>query len=176
MINETVQLLSRFATHPDHGVNELAGSIPRKNIDATKPDDDAPPIVAIVDDVNDEGVAAALDPRDVPCIMFFGDSSAIINLPGYRLAREVKVVAAFVTEENADPLTSERACGYLLRALQMTFGRYNSQDLSKGYRTLNGIKVLEIKRVVEQRLSVADGRRKMWGFLDLQVIVVDTLQ
>lgn len=176
MINETVQLLAAFAAHVDHGVNEMAQGIPRKNLDPLKPDDPAPPILAIVDDVNDEGVAKNLDPEEVPCFMMWGDSVAQVEYKGYKLAREVVIAGAFVTEEGADILTMERACGYILRGGMITFGRFNHQSYSRNFRELNGIKILEIRTVTEQRIPAAVGRRKMWGFLDIRVIVVENLQ
>lgn len=176
MINETVVLLSAFAAHPDHGVNEMAQGIPRKNIDPLKPDEPAPPIVAIVDDQNDPGVANGLDPSEVPCFMLWGDSAPPIEYKGYKLAKEVIIAAAFVTEENADPIASEKACGNILRGGMITFGRFNHQSYSRSFRELNGIRILEIKSATEQRVVAAVGRRKMWGFLDIRAIVVENLQ
>lgn len=176
MINETVQLLALFAGHPTHGVNVMAGSIPRKNADPLKPDDDAPPVLSILNDVNDAGVANGLDPEDVPCFMMWGDSQAAVELRGYKTAKEVVIAAGFVTDENADPIASEKACGYILRGGVLTFGRFNHQSYSRDFRELNGIRILEIRSVTEQRVVAAVGRRKMWGFLDIRVTVVETLQ
>lgn len=176
MINETVQLLSAFAANLEHGVNEMAQGIPRKNIDPLKPDGEAPPIVPILDDQNDPGVANGLDPEEVPCFMMWGDSAPPIEYKNYKIAREVIVAGAFVTAENADPLEAERVCGIILRGGMLTFGRFNHQGYSRSFRELNGIKILEIKSATEQRVVAAVGRRKMWGFLDIRAIVVENLQ
>lgn len=175
MINETVQLLSAFARLPIHGINDRTWALPRKNINPDLPDDEAPPVVTIVDDVTDAGVANNLDPDVVPCFMMWGDSQTPIEIRGYKIAKEVTVAGAFVTEETADPLASEKACGYILRGGILTFGRFNHQGYSKDFRELNGIKILEIRSVTEQRIPAAVGRRKMWGFLDIRAIVIENL-
>lgn len=174
MINETVQLLSAFAKTTEHGINGMAQGIPRKHIDSTLPDDPAPPILAIVNDVTDEGVAKGLDPDEVPCFMFWGDSSEPIEYKGHKHA-EVIVAGAFVTDAGADPLSMEKSCGYILRGGVLTFGRFNNQAFSKGFRELNGIKILEIRSVIEQRFPAAEGRRKMWGYLTIRAIVAENL-
>lgn len=175
MLDITVQLLANFARLPDGGVNDMAQSIPRKNIDPLQPDDPAPPLVAVVDDVTDKGVAANLDPSEVPALMIFGDSTAEVSYRGYKIAREVSIAAAFITAEDADPIESARVCGYILRGARLTFGRYNT-SAGKPYRELNGIKVMEITKSEETRITAAVGRRKMWGFLDIRATVVETLQ
>jgi hypothetical protein len=175
VINETVQLISAFAGNVNHGINEMAQGIPRRNINPAKPDDAAPPLVTIVDDINDEGVAKGLDPEEVPCFMFWGDSSSPLDYKGYKVT-EVVIAGAFVTDASADPLSMEKACGYILRGGILTLGRFNNQTFSQGFRELNGIKILEIKSVTEQRIPAAVGRRKLWGFLDIRVIVVENLQ
>lgn len=175
MINETVQLISKFAADAVHGVNAMAAIIPRKNIDILKPDDEAPPVLPIVNDVDDTGVADGLDPEGVPCFMLWGDSQASIAINGYKTAREVIIAGAFVTDEKADPLASEKICGYILRGGVLTFGRFNHQSYSRDCRELNGIRILEIRSVTEQRIAAPVGRRKIWGFLDIRVTVVETL-
>lgn len=176
MINETLQLLARFAQHPEHGLNDLAGTIPRANIDPAKPDDEAPPALQIVTVLDDEGAAKDLNPETLPCFMMWGVTSARITYGTYKIARQVTIAGAFVTDENADPLSTSNACGYILRGGTMTFWRFNSQSNSQGYRELNGITIMEVRSVTEHRVTYAEGRCKMWGFLELEVIVVDTLQ
>jgi len=81
-----------------------------------------------------------------------------------------------VTDEKADPIESEKNCGYILRGGVISFERFNNQSVSKDFRRLNGVKILEIRSVVEQRAPAAVGRRKMWGFLEIRVIVLDDLK
>lgn len=174
MLDIAVRLLAAWAGHVEHGVNELAQSFPRATLSGTV--DDAPPIVTLCNDADDESVAAHLSPDKVPALMFWGDSAPDIELRGYKIAKEVIVAAAYVTEDTADPIASVRECGYILRAGRISFERYNSQTLSTGFRELNGIKILKINSVTEQRMPGAVGNRKMWGFLDIRATVIETLQ
>jgi hypothetical protein len=159
------------------GVNAIAASIPRKNIIVGEPDYPAPPLVTVVNDVEDKDVAASLDPPVVPALVVWGDSDAELALvKGYPIAKKVRIAAAFVTAEDADALTAIRDCGFILRAARVSmFVRYNKQSLSEDYRALNGVKVLEISSVTEKRIAAAVGHRKLWGFLDISATVVETI-
>jgi hypothetical protein len=174
MIDVTVRLLEAFFNDPVHGINEMAQTLPRKTLDPMV-DDPAPALVTVCSDLSDPDVAEKLEPAKVPAFMLFGDSAADITMRGYKVAKEVIVAGTFVTDETADSLTSSRDCGYILRGGLLTLGRYNSADKAGALRSLNGIKVLEISKVVEQRVTVAVGRRKMWGFLAIHATVVESL-
>jgi hypothetical protein len=176
MINEVIRLFARWGAVADHGVNDLAASLPRTNFGA-EPDDPAPEDVSIFSDVDDSGTARDIDPPDVPAFVLWGVSTAKIDYRGYPLARRITVAGAYVTAEDADPLTAVRNCGYILRAGSVTYlSRYNSQSLSKDYRQHNGVLVLEVADVEEHRLTAAVGRRKMWGMLEINAIVAETLK
>jgi hypothetical protein len=175
VIDNVVRLLEAFFQDPTHGINEMAQSLPRTTLDPLV-SDPAPVIVSICSDLSDAGVAEKMEPADVPCVMLFGDSSADTSIAGYKIAKEVIVAATFVTDEKADSLSSARDAGYILRAGLLTLGRYNSADKAGSLRKLNGITVLQINKVVEQRVTAAVGRRKMWGFLAIHLTAVETLQ
>lgn len=172
MLDESVLLFSAWLKDTN-GVNVILATLPRKKIDGT--DQDAPPLVTVVNDVEDASVAASLSPDSVPALMLWGDSDAEVNVAKYPTAREVVVAAAFVTDDSADPLTSITNCGYVLRAARLSMMRYRSQRISADFRELNGIKVVDVSSVKEHRVSATVGRRKMWGFLDIRATVVETL-
>lgn len=176
MINEVVKLLERFGADPDHGVNELAQSIPRTNL-APSPDDSAPPIVAIFSDIDDAGTAREMDPPDVPALVFWGASEADITQKGLLpIAKKITIAAAYVTAEDADPLTTIRDCGYILRAQAISMmSRFNRVTLSAAYRELNGVRITEVTDVNEYRLTATVGRRKMWGLLEINAVAIETL-
>lgn len=176
MLDVAVRLIAAFAEDEEHGINEIAGSLPRTTIGGTSPADDdaAPPAVTIYNDSDEDG--DEINPDTVPAFYFWIDSSAPIDMRGYKTARSVTIVGAYITETGVDTLQAKRDCGYILRAGLITLDRYNNQTYSNGYRELNGIRVLNIKSVTEQRLIAAVGRRKMWGFLTISAQVVETLQ
>lgn len=173
MLDVTVRLLAAFAAHEEHGINEMSQSLPRQNL-GTKPDDEAPPIVPIFNDVDDSSVAKDLTAPETPAVIFWGDSAADIKLQGYKVAKEVAIACAFITDASSDDLVMNVACGYILRGATLTFERYNNQENSKGYRDLNGIRVLKISSITEQRVTAPMGRQKMQGFLVLRAVVVET--
>lgn len=176
MINQVVMLLSRWAADADHGVNDLAQSIPRTNF-APTPDDPAPPIVDIFSDVDDAGTAREMDPPTVPALVFWGASEADLKKKGdLPISRRITIAAAYVTAEDADPLTAIRDCGYILRAEAISImSRFNRVSLSAAYRELNGIRITEVTDVNEYRLTASVGRRKMWGLLEINATVIETL-
>ena len=173
MLDAAVRLISGFLQHPEHGVNEMASTLPRQNLGGA-PDDAAPPLVSIFNDVDHTSVAKDLTAPKVPALLVWSDSSADVTMQGYSIAKDIMLAIGFVTSDGVDDLVTNRACGYILRGGLLTLKRYNSQDKSKGYRELNGIRILEIKSVNEQRVTAAVGRQKMWGFLAVRVIAVET--
>lgn len=176
MLDTTVTLLSAWARNVDNGWNASTAVIPRFKFGVAPPEQwPAPPVIAIVDDQMDPGVAKELAPSELPCIMIWGDSDAETRYKD-RPAREVAIAAAFCTNEDMDPLEAERLCGFYMRGGRLSYFRYNRQGLSRDYRKLNGVLVMEVSKCTEQRITAAVGRYKMWGFLDLRVIVVDDLQ
>lgn len=173
-----MRLVAAFLRHDEHGVNELAGSLPRATLGGY-PDDDPPPTVAVFNDADEKGVAKDLDPPQVPALVVFSDSSASVVAGGaacgYKIARDVTIGIGYVTSDGVDELIAGRACGYVLRGATLSLWRYNSQEKSAGMRELNGIKVHEVKSIEEQRVTVAVGRRKLWGLLVVNLTVVDNL-
>lgn len=175
MLDSSVRLLASWLLHVDHGVNEITQSLPRTALNGL-PDDPAPPIVVVQNDSDDESVAKDLSPSEVPALVVWGDSSEGVTLSKSNLiAREVAIAIGYVTSDTADDRTAIRDCGYVLRGGMLSLRRFNSQANSAGYRELNGIKIMELTRVKEQRVTVALGRFKMWGFLEVRAIVIETL-
>ncbi len=175
MLDEVALLHSAWLATPDNGVNAIVAKIPRNKLGGGQ--FPAPPHVHIYNDVEDPGVAASLDPPRVPALVVWGDSAGDTKDKGnYPIAKVVVSCVAYVTDENADPLTAIRDCGLLLRAGRVSlFVRYNSAQLAKPYRSLNGITVLSVDSVGAYRITAAVGQRKMWGFLQIRSTVVETI-
>lgn len=175
MLDNAVRLVSAFLLHPMHGVNVITQSLPRTTLNSA-PDDPAPPVVPVENDSDNESVAKDLTPSAVPALVVWGDSSVSIKLSkGNLIAREVAIAIGYVTSDTADALGAVRDCGYIMRGLILSLKRFNSQSNSAGYRELNGIKILELSEGEEQRITAAVGRFKMWGFVIVRAIVIETL-
>jgi hypothetical protein len=172
LLDTTVRLLAAFADTSDHSINKIAATLKRKRL--VGPDDQAPLPVSVFTDIDNTN--PGIDPPKVPACMFWVDSSAEIELKSglYSVARAVTVAMAYITDEGVSEKRALSDTGYVLRAAQICFKRYNSQALSAGYRELNDIKIHQIQKITEQRVTEAVGRRKMWGFLGIPVIVVDS--
>lgn len=173
MINEVVQLISSYLEHLEHGINEMAGTVPRRTLGGG-PDDPAPPVVPVFNDVTTKSVAHDLVAPKLPAIVVWGDSSADVALTGYKIAKEIVVCLAFFSADSSDDLVMNRACGYILRGGLLTLARYNHQDKSKDYRELNGVRVMKLSSVTEERVTATVGRQKMHGFLAVRAIAVET--
>lgn len=175
MLDITVRLLTAWAAEPTYGVNPMALSLPRTNLGGM-PDDDAPRVVSFFSDADDRGVAENGDPPEVPALILWADSFDTVDNRMYKTAKLVTFGVGYVTSETDDALTSTRECGYILRGARISFMRnFNSLDKSRNYRQLGGIMVVSIDECLEHRVTVAVGRRKMWGFLEVKATVVDTL-
>lgn len=179
MINETVILLSHWLGNdasPD-GLNQLVAAIPRINIADATPFP-APDPIAVLNDAEDKNIAAnGGDPETVPALVLWGNSDPETKrISGYPIAKSAEIVAAYITAEDADPITAIRECNLAMRATRISlFVRYNSAEKSRGQRDLNGIKVLSIDSVSEHRITAADGRRKMWGLMAIRATIVETI-
>jgi len=174
MIRVAVELLAAFSKLPEHGANAIAATLPRAKFGGGQWP--APRPMKIFDDVNDAEIAAALDPKEVPCLMFWGDSQT--DAPAtklYRVAKNVTIACAYVTDSGESPERANSESGLVLRAEALSLHRYNHQENSKGYRELNGIRVFEVTSVAQQDVTATVGRRKMWGFLEIRAIVGETL-
>lgn len=175
MLDVTVRLLTAWMGSPEYGTNAIAATLPRTNLGG-KPDDAAPRVVSFYSDADNLGVAADGDPPSVPALILWSDSFDTVKNQVYKTATQVTFGVGYVTGETDDALTSTRECGYILRGARISFMRhFNSLEKSKDYRQLDGIMIISIDECVEHRVTVAVGRRKMWGFLEVKTTVVDTL-
>ncbi len=185
MIGTTVLLVARFMAHATFGINPLAQLLPRYAF--SLPGDtpvqlDAPPTVAIYNDVEHKAITfdGGFTPPEYPAILVFRESRELDNAgkPENARAPEPKTVGliiAYVTDDKADQLTAQRAAEALLRAAEQSLRRYKSQAHSDGYRSLNGIQVMDVPRWRRVEETAALDVTKFWGWLEVDVKVVDSI-
>jgi hypothetical protein len=178
MVDVPLRLVTRFQRHPVHGLNAIAQWLPRTGWNG-EPDDPAPPIVAIICDSESPQMAETLDPPQLPAFALWANGTSKTTSQG-RPATQLDIAGAYCTNARADPLAAIVECSYILRAARLCMTRFNSLSFSEAegepsYRMQNGIRIMEMSSCEEaRRTATSKGKKtKMWGFLDITLIVVD---
>lgn len=174
MINEPTLLTRQWLEHELYGVVPMLETVPRTRIrEAT--DDDLPSTPIILDDVTDaDDLTEDLEPNVSPALIVFADSDMLVKPEDIReIARRVIIAIAYTTKGMGKG-TSKRWSGYTLRAVVKSLHRWNKQDLARGYRELNGVKVSNVERVTYQPAAFGLGNSTLWGFVLASLIVKDT--
>jgi len=185
VIGAAVQLVAGFLAHATFGINAIAATLPHHAFsapgDATV-ENDAPPVVSIYNDATHPklNLDSGYDPDDFPAVLVLRETrelegSAKMDRSRAPVPRQLGIVIAFVTDTGADPITAQRACEAILRAAELSLARYQSQGNAQGYRELNGIRVMDVTRWKRVEESAALDRVKFWGWLDVELTVVDTI-
>jgi hypothetical protein len=172
MIVEVTRLMDRWLKS-EKGVQKWLPSISRFTPEGTE--DPMPEIPAIYNDIEDECVAAELDPVKVPALVIFCDSAPETKAQNERrlVARNVLVTVAYITRDTP-ALKASRDGGYVLRAIRRSLVEFNSLQESREFRDLNGIKILAIDTIEQQRVAANLGRSELWGFVMAGLTVIDS--
>ncbi len=182
MIVNGTRLLHQWLAHETYGVNALLASMPRVRRDGTS--DPAPPPLTIYDDIDDESVSQVIDPPEVPALVLFSDSDPEIDVDvAVDYAKgETPILfrGAIVFKKGIKATVASRNGGYYARAIRRSCRLFNKQELSRprggtDYRTLNGITVMKMGLVTEERVATALGRSLLWGFVRTSLTIVDTV-
>ena len=179
MITEAVRLVGGWLKHPTHGVNGMLTAIPRKRLSGV--DDEAPPPVAVYNDADDESVIHEADPTEVPCVVVFYDGDLAFLADdhkgaGYSVTESAVTLAiAYVTRETP-AVRAVQDGNYTMRAVMRSLRRLNHQQYATpAFKNLNGVKIVNVERMTEQRVAGAVGQSQLWGFVLATIRVVDTL-
>jgi hypothetical protein len=185
VIGATVQLVAGFLAHATFGVNAMASTLPHRAFSAPGDptiDTHAPPAVAIYNDAECAtlNLESGYTPPEFPAVIVLRDTreldgSAKLDRGRAPTPRQICIVVAYVTDTNADTIAAQAACESILRAAELSLKRYESQGNADGYRELNGIRVMEVTRWRRVEESAALDRVKFWGWLDVELKVVDTI-
>lgn len=183
MIGTAVQLLAGFLAHSTLGVNAMAAGLPRFAFTApgdTPIERDAPPTVSIYNDVDHKGLTFenGYQPPGFPALLVLRDTREVAGptkpeTPRTPAPRTVGLVLAYVTDDKADQRTAQAACEMILRAAERSLRRYKQQGNAEGYRELNGIRVLDVPRWTRVEETAALDAVRFWGWIDVDLTVVD---
>lgn len=171
MIVEVTRLFDRWLKHSTYGVSAMLDAVPRKT-----PEDDEDPRPDdpwICNDTEDVSVAEKIDPVHVPALVLFAMTGSIDaqNTNRRMGQRNVVVNVAYVTRETPK-LKAVRDSAYVLRAVMDSLDAYNGYRDSQDYRELNGVRVLAIERISEERVAASIGESELWGFIEAQISVL----
>lgn len=186
MIGTAVQLLAAFLAHQTFGINAMAANLPHFAFTApgdTPIERDDPPMVTIYNDVDHDGLTfeRGYRPPDFPAFLVLRDTREIEGSTSLREARRdpsprtIALSLAYVTDDKADPRTAQAACEILLRAAECSLRRYKNQTNSDGYRELNGIHVMDVMRWKRIEETAALDVTRFWGWLDVDLQVIDSI-
>lgn len=174
MILESTVIVSSWLKDPVHGVNAMLGKVPRGKMGSgTFP---APAKVTVYDDIQDESVAMELDPDKVPAVVVFADSDINVSMDwgdiGPLKGTALTIAASYIYRD-VPALVARRDGMFVLRAIQWSLRRFNSNRYSEGKRRLNDISVSGIRATRQQRVTGAVGRSTLAGFVLANLDVVD---
>ena len=173
MIRTTTLLEAAFWRDPTYGINAMLAALPRDKIGGGT--DAAAPSLNVYSDADDAGVAQTLVPPELPSVIVFAQTAEVDRSGRNRRALPRPLVHAFgyVTDEGADELEAQRVCELVLRAGRLVFDNYLSHGDAAGLRQINGIRVLDVPKVLERRVTATAEKVKLWGWLEVHSTVAD---
>lgn len=168
MRDETVRLIASWQASEDHGLDAMARKIlgPGSEFSIDK-----------YNSAEDEGLMKEdLNPKTTPSWCLWADSTAPTEpMGGYAVCRNILLCGGLVTLSTADAKKSGALANLTTRANLLSMHRFNSAAKSEAYRELNGIRIMKMLDVTEDVLVSAKGRRRVWGFSWIRLVVADTL-
>lgn len=171
-------LLDRWLRHPDYGVAAMMVKVP--NFTPEGADKGAVVMPEIMNDIEYEELAgsANLDPPVNRCLIVYTDSPVAYSINASRTVSitdsDVRPTVGWMTRDE-NPVKAVNDGGVLLRATVLSLFKWNDQVASRGYRELNGAKVAKIGSVRTYRVAGAVGKSRLWGFVQPNLTVIDTL-
>lgn len=171
MIVEVTRLWDRWLKGP-LGVEYHLPLLQRLTPEGTE--DPLPQMPRIYNDIEDESVADSLDPPETPALVLFAESGAEITQAqrtGRLVTHSLVMTIAYITRD-WPPLRASIEGGYVLQAVIRSLVDYNSEGKSLNYRKLNGIKVLSINELTQERVAANLGQSQLWGFVIAEVSVI----
>lgn len=156
--NEMTLLFEKHFKDPELGVNALADQVPRGT-------DTAPRAVTIYSDLSSEEIAENKDPPSVPALVVVADVGAESTAKQGRTQQRVRNVILGVGYVDSDTviLLAKIDSGLVLRGLQASVLKLLQKGVKE--RTVNGVTLLQVTKMVEQRASGVIGTSRLTGFV-----------
>ena len=172
MIIEITRLIDRWLKHDVYGVGAMLQSVERFTPEGDE--DEMPEIPSIFNDTEDE-MGDLMEPIKTPALVTFCARGPTVNLRDKLYQRGGQAIAyvTYITRDVPD-LMAARDGNYVLRAAKKSLTAYNSYAQAIQYRKLNNILIAELGDLTEFQTRSSVGRSKMWGFVQVNVRVVDS--
>jgi hypothetical protein len=174
VILEATVIMSSWFKDPVCGINKLLADVPRNKMGSGTIAKPTP--VTIYDDIQDNSVAMELEPVKVPAVVVFCDSDISAEMD-WGMLTPLKgtgiIMAASYIYRDMDPLLARQQGMFVLRAIQRSLNRFNSDKFSHGRRRLNDISISQVIRTRQQRVTGAVGNSTLAGFVLAHLDVTD---
>lgn len=168
MIRASVQMAAAWLAHATHGANALAAGLPTGS-------DSAPAAVAIFNTSDHKEVARTFEPPASPALIVWCETTARASARNYRVARDLTLGVAYVTDDQADEDVARSDADYLMRAVLQSFGRFGQSSIAKPYRTKNGVVIAMVGDADYTHVTGAVGRTRVWAMLACTLTVADVV-
>lgn len=170
MIREITLMVDRWLNHSTYGVAQMLPNVPKEAGDVL------PAMPPIYNDVEDDSVAMEINPVKVPALVVWTERNPDIEFqgrrPGFNAA--ASVVIGYVTRDES-VIKARRDGSFILRAVRQCLALMDLGKISEDARTLNGIKIVDVVSIDEERVTGSIGGSTLVGLVVMNVKVMDTV-
>lgn len=172
MITEITRLVDRWLKHDEYGVEAMLQTIGRQTPEGDS--DELPETPSIFNDTEDD-MGMLMEPDKSPALIVFCARGPRIDLTNNMMQKGslATVYVSYVTRDVPE-IQAARDGNYTLRAVKKSLTRFNSYGKAEQYRKLNGILIAAVNPLDEFQTRSAVGKSRMWGFVQVGVLVVDS--
>lgn len=172
MIIEVTRLIDRWLNHPDYGVDAMLQLVGRQTPEGDS--DELPQTPSIFNDTEHE-MGLLMEPDKSPALIVFCARGPKVDIRNAMIQKGSQAVAyiSYVTRDVPE-IQAARDGNYTLRAVKMSLTRFNQWGKAEQYRSLNGITVAALGPLDEYQTRSAVGRSRMWGFVQVGALVLDS--
>lgn len=181
MIQNDITLLThRWLKDPTYGVEAMMAFVPNKTPEGINRA--AVQMPEILNDVETEGLIGNADLITLPtprALVVYCDTPIRTTQQASKTAiltdDPIYVTVAWITRE-IPPGVAVLDGGVLLRATELSLYKWNNQSASVGKRELNGVFIAKVESCRTLRVSGAVGKSSLWGFVQANLKVIDTVR
>lgn len=178
MIRQTTILTAGWMKDSTYGLRVMLAAIPETKT-FTTPELDALMVKAIYNDQEDECLMSDDGPSDLPALVVMCDTDpeleAVTYKPG-QLAQRLMMAFIYVTAEEVPEMEARMKAHLIGRAVRKVINKFNHGSIrtERSLNMLDGIKIVEVKSITEQRVVGKIGRSTLKGAVLADLESMDT--